>query len=109
MAKIKAMKKNRNRGIKYSESEKSKFILKFKESGLNRHQFALKNGINYFTFLGWLKMEKSVDRRESEVGFKEIKVNTSHDLFAEVDLGNGKCLRFYQAPSLEYLKQIFSL
>jgi hypothetical protein len=101
------MKKYRNRGSKYSESEKRKFIVQFKKSGLNRHRFALESGINYFTFLDWLKKDDT--EYESASGFSEVTMQDRREIYAEVKMGNGKSICFYQVPEVDYLKQIFSL
>jgi transposase-like protein len=100
------MKNKRKRGSKYSFEDKKRFVSLFKRSGLNRHRFALENGINYCTFLDWLKKDGPGD--ESATGFSEVTIQDRPEIYAEVKIGNGKSICFYQVPEVHYLKQLFS-
>lgn len=101
------MKNRRKRGGGYSDEEKRDFILLFGKSGLNRHRFSREHGINYFTFLGWLKNEKLLDKPVT--GFSEVVMQDQMEALMELSFGNGNRICFYRLPAVDYLKQLLSL
>ena len=76
-------------------------------SGLSVKQYCKEHHVSEAVFYYWqkkLKGEKAA--KVSRAGFKKIAVNADNKLFSEYLFAEYKGIRFYQEPSVSFLKQL---
>lgn len=99
----------------YSAEEKRDLVERWKQSGLSMMAFSKQHGINYHTFVWWIKPKKTktnskVKSPTTKSGFSEVKIPRSTDpqLFARLTLGKVQ-LDLFQPVQADYLKQLSCL
>ena len=99
----------------YSAAEKQALVTDWKQSGQTMMAFSRTIGVNYHTFINWIKPKKKqksakVGNEKLVAGFSEIAmpVLSNGNLFARVAFGKTQ-LDLYQPVSVDFLKQLLSV
>ena len=99
----------------YSKEEKHNLVERWKQSGLSMMAFSKQVGINYHTFVWWIKPKKNKQKgkvRPPAVppGFVELKINSHGEgkLFARLTIGKVQVDLFHPVQA-DYLKQLTGL
>ncbi|HRZ98849.1 MAG TPA: transposase [Paludibacter sp.] len=99
----------------YTTEEKRDLVERWKQSGLSMMAFSKQHGINYHTFVWWIKPKKNKAKSKvkpavSTAGFSEIKMTTNRDaqLFARLTVGKVQ-IELFQPLHADYLKQLSGL
>lgn len=99
----------------YSAEEKRDLVERWKQSGLSMMAFSKQHGINYHTFVWWIKPKKNKQKVKAvppaaSPGFVELKINSREEgkLFARLTVGKAH-VDFFHPLQADYLKQLTGL
>ena len=99
----------------YSAVEKQALVAGWKQSGQTMMAFSKSIGVNYHTFINWIKPKKKTKRAKAGngkpvAGFTEVAMPalSNGNLFARVAFGRTQ-LDLYQPVSAGFLKQLLSV
>ena len=99
----------------YSTEERHDLVERWKQSGLSMMAFSKQLGINYHTFVWWIKPKKNKAKSKvkspvTTAGFSEVKITTNGDaqLFARLTVGKVQ-IDLFQPLQADYLKQLSGL
>ena len=77
------------------------------ESGKNKTQFCLEQGLNYMTFISWFNQkDKSASNKFVALKVKDDVQKIDAGVFVEVFLEKGRRVVFHQAVGAEILRAI---
>lgn len=102
----------KSRRRRYSAGERASYIRKYESSGLKQRVYAEREGLEYTTFLGWLRKHRREDRvTHGQVRFAELTVGSlgspgkgqPASAVLEVCLPDGVILRGSDAVTLSQL------
>jgi hypothetical protein len=111
---------------KYNLEERTSWVNKWRSSGMNKGMFCKEHGLNFNTFKHWNQIlnrpdlptntltpsAKSTNSSSSKESFVSVKLENNlfepsgGTPFMELTLSNGGTLRFYQAVSVEYIREL---
>ena len=99
----------------YSTEQIKAHVIAWQTSGLTKKAYSGQHGIKYGTFKGWV--QKHLQLKEDIVqgdpsSFvalhvdKSVRPGGAPVPFMEITLSNGSHLSFYQAPPMEYIREL---
>lgn len=85
-----------------TREQKEELILQWQQSGKTRKKFCEEQEINYYTFGTWCETKK--EKPIASSGFKEVKIQSTRSVFAQVHLPGGIKIDFYQSVPAGYFQ-----